>query len=123
MSAWLVAEIIIWNLPAYKSGEDGGGSDNGIASEDANMAAPLLSNDNGDASAVGNDTPDNTTTYGSGTSTPPQATEASPETISQDAGKPRIVNAIGCLLAIAAIAITGITFYTIFTDNNDDTPS
>ena len=116
MSAWLVAEIIIWNLPAYKHG----GASDAVAPADANMTAPLLSNDSSVA-ALGANT---STTYGSRPSTPSQTTETSPETIMRDKGKPRIVNAIGCLLAIAAIAITGVTFYTIFTDiDDDDTPS
>jgi hypothetical protein len=106
MSAWLVAEFIIWSLPAYK------GDDNSenvtMESEDAFMSAPLLTNESVN---------DGTAAYGSGmvqVSETPFTAQATMKS------KPTLVNAIGCLLALASVAITCLTFYTILSDSNDD---
>ncbi|KAG7356393.1 DUF2306 domain containing membrane protein [Nitzschia inconspicua] len=115
ISAGLVAEIIIYFLPSFDNSIGEHGSDATVEEEQAALTSPLLSR-----SSEGQDPPPsvgNSTTYGSD-----RRQEVTPTDVAdlQKSGVPFVVNLLGSVLAGAAIAITGMTFYVILATSSPD---
>jgi len=118
MSAWLVAEIVIYCLPNFDSNDKTFVTS--PSPSDA-MTAPLLSNADGNTTITDNegDNPRATTSYGSDIQSPsdPSAVTREISATALDSSKDfsSIVNLIGVLLACAAVAISSKTLYMMFT--------
>ena len=130
ISAWIVAEIIIYCLPSYDSNDD-------KPSPTSDLSTPLLSSNE---EQNNNATSTTTTSYGSSDDGHQQQEEPTTRAISQDDNNEvsslttpnnnnnenrdlvSVVNFMGCLLAVTAVVISGKTFQMII-DNFSSTSS
>lgn len=133
LSAGVVAEIIIYFLPSHDHniGERGSAmteEDRQEEEEEAALVSPLLQShpSTEQQREASSNTDNSTTTYGTSEQTrgSQNSIPYTPRLHTNDVvdGMPWVVNLVGGLLALAAIAITGKTFYVILaTSSPDDT--